>query len=60
VDEAGMGKTIEAGLIMKYLKLRGEISRILVIVPKKALCIVNKIIVNNPLNVWLLDNRTAI
>lgn len=36
-DEVGMGKTIEAGLIMKELKLRGEANRILVIVPKSAM-----------------------
>jgi len=32
-----MGKTIEAGLILKELKLRGDITRILVIVPKSAM-----------------------
>ncbi len=36
-DEVGMGKTIEAGLILKELKLRGDINRILVIVPKSAM-----------------------
>ena len=36
-DEVGMGKTIETGLILKELKLRGEIKRILVIVPKSAM-----------------------
>lgn len=36
-DEVGMGKTIEAGLILKELKLRGEIKRILAIVPKSSL-----------------------
>lgn len=36
-DEVGMGKTIEAGLILKELKLRGEVSRILAIVPKSAM-----------------------
>lgn len=36
-DEVGMGKTIEAGLILKELKLRGEIKRILIIVPKSAM-----------------------
>ncbi len=36
-DEVGMGKTIEAGLILKELKLRGEVARILVIVPKSAM-----------------------
>jgi superfamily II DNA or RNA helicase len=33
-DEVGLGKTIEAGLIMRELKLRGLASRILVIAPK--------------------------
>lgn len=36
-DEVGMGKTIEAGLIIKEKKLRGEIRRILLIVPKSAM-----------------------
>ncbi|KUO63978.1 MAG: ATP-dependent helicase [Lutibacter sp. BRH_c52] len=36
-DEVGMGKTIETGLILKELKLRGDIKRILVIVPKSAM-----------------------
>ncbi|MBI9032247.1 DEAD/DEAH box helicase family protein [bacterium] len=36
-DEVGMGKTIEAGLILKELKLRKQIKRILVIVPKSAM-----------------------
>jgi SNF2 family DNA or RNA helicase len=36
-DEVGMGKTIETGLILKELKLRGEIKRILVIVPKSSM-----------------------
>ncbi len=36
-DEVGMGKTIEAGLILKELKLRGEVKRILAIVPKSAM-----------------------
>lgn len=36
-DEVGMGKTIETGLILKELKLRGEIHRILVIVPKSSM-----------------------
>jgi len=33
-DEVGLGKTIEAGLIMRELKLRGLIKRILIIAPK--------------------------
>lgn len=33
-DEVGLGKTIEAGLIIKELKLRGMISRVLVVAPK--------------------------
>lgn len=33
-DEVGLGKTIEAGLIMRELKLRGLVSRILVVAPK--------------------------
>ncbi|MDN5318968.1 MAG: hypothetical protein PWR00_931 [Thermovirga sp.] len=33
-DEVGLGKTIEAGLIMRELKLRGMVKRVLVIVPK--------------------------
>lgn len=36
-DEVGMGKTIEAGLVIKEKKLRGEIKRILLIVPKSAM-----------------------
>lgn len=36
-DEVGMGKTIEAGLVLKELKIRGDVSRILVIVPKSAM-----------------------
>jgi len=36
-DEVGMGKTIETGLILKELKLRKQIKRILVIVPKSAM-----------------------
>jgi len=33
-DEVGLGKTIEAGLIMRELKLRGLVTRTLVITPK--------------------------
>ncbi len=33
-DEVGLGKTIEAGLIMRELKLRGLVKRVLVIAPK--------------------------
>ena len=36
-DEVGMGKTIEAGLILKELKLRGDIKRTLLIIPKSAM-----------------------
>ncbi|MCD6450382.1 MAG: DEAD/DEAH box helicase family protein [Thermotogaceae bacterium] len=33
-DEVGLGKTIEAGLIMQELKLRGLVKRILIVAPK--------------------------
>jgi superfamily II DNA or RNA helicase len=33
-DEVGLGKTIEAGLIMRELKLRGLVARTLIIAPK--------------------------
>jgi superfamily II DNA or RNA helicase len=33
-DEVGLGKTIEAGLIVKELKLRGLIRRVLIVAPK--------------------------
>jgi len=36
-DEVGMGKTIESGLILKELKLRGDVKRILAIVPKSSM-----------------------
>lgn len=36
-DEVGMGKTIEAGLVLKELKLRGIVKRTLIIVPKSAM-----------------------
>src|SRR5699024_7580469 len=36
-DEVGMGKTIEAGLVLKERKMRGDVNRILVIVPKSAM-----------------------
>ena len=33
-DEVGLGKTIEAGLIMRELKLRGRVARTLVLAPR--------------------------
>lgn len=33
-DEVGLGKTIEAGLVLKELKLRGMVERVLVLAPK--------------------------
>ncbi|KAA9332672.1 DEAD/DEAH box helicase [Adhaeribacter soli] len=36
-DEVGMGKTIETGLVLKELKLRGIVKRTLIIVPKSAM-----------------------
>ena len=45
-DEVGLGKTIEAGLIIKELKLRGLIRRILVVAPKGLV------------NQWVAEMRT--
>jgi len=36
-DEVGMGKTIETGLVLKELKLKGIVKRTLIIVPKSAM-----------------------
>jgi superfamily II DNA or RNA helicase len=36
-DEVGMGKTIETGLVLKELKLRGIVKRTLIIVPLSAM-----------------------
>jgi superfamily II DNA or RNA helicase len=36
-DEVGMGKTIETGLVLKELKLRGIVKRALIVVPKSAM-----------------------
>jgi hypothetical protein len=36
-DEVGMGKTIEAGLLLKEMKLRGLVERVLVVAPKSLL-----------------------
>ena len=36
-DEVGLGKTIEAGLILKELKLRGAVEKTLVLAPKSLL-----------------------
>lgn len=36
-DEVGMGKTIETGLVLKELKLRGLVKRTLIVVPKSAM-----------------------
>ena len=33
-DEVGLGKTIEAGLIMRELKMRGLVHRVLIVTPK--------------------------
>lgn len=45
-DEVGLGKTIEAGLIIRELKLRGLVKRILIIVPKGLV------------NQWVAEMRT--
>jgi superfamily II DNA or RNA helicase len=45
-DEVGLGKTIEAGLIMRELKLRGLVRRTLVIAPKSLL------------TQWVIEMRT--
>ena len=36
-EEVGLGKTIEAGLILKELKLRGLVQRVLILTPKSLL-----------------------
>lgn len=36
-DEVGMGKTIETGLVLKELKIRGIVKRSLIVVPKSAM-----------------------
>lgn len=36
-DEVGMGKTIETGLVLKELKLKGIVKKSLIIVPKSAM-----------------------
>jgi SNF2 family DNA or RNA helicase len=36
-DEVGMGITIETGLVLKELKLRGIAKRTLIVVPKSAM-----------------------
>lgn len=33
-DEVGLGKTIEAGLVLRELKLRGMVERVLIVAPK--------------------------
>src|SRR5699024_4580048 len=33
-DEVGLGKTIEAGLVLRELKLRGLVQRVLIVSPK--------------------------
>ena len=45
-DEVGLGKTIEAGLIMRELKLRGLVRRTLVVAPKGLV------------NQWVAEMRT--
>ena len=45
-DEVGLGKTVEAGLIMRELKLRGVVRRTLVVAPKGLV------------NQWIAEMRT--
>ena len=45
-DEVGLGKTVEAGLIMRELKLRGVVRRTLVVAPKGLV------------NQWVAEMRT--
>ena len=45
-DEVGLGKTVEAGLIMRELKLRGSVRRTLVVAPKGLV------------NQWVAEMRT--
>ena len=45
-DEVGLGKTIEAGLVIRELKLRGLVKRVLLIVPKGLV------------NQWVAEMRT--
>ena len=45
-DEVGLGKTIEAGLVMRELKLRGVVRRTLVVAPKGLV------------NQWVAEMRT--
>jgi len=45
-DEVGLGKTIEAGLILRELKLRGRVQRTLVVVPRGLI------------NQWLSEMKT--
>lgn len=45
-DEVGLGKTIEAGLILRELKLRGLVKRVLIVVPRGLV------------NQWIQEMRT--